>query len=255
MPDTLNCYLGLAIICFVSRSYCKNTPCFAPPLIVETSTPRALSHKAPSNPPLPRTARLGNSCRDSAHTRLRASDPSYSPFPPLRGPVSATTTTVRAPAQLCFECASDFDSYLEWSRRNGMKSVRVLERDARGRAALVEFVAGMLGFEARNVVAYRYPPAGTSIEFRSTGDVIQRLEGRYTFAPLGPAETAMTYELGVAFAFALPDAVRDQIGEAIARTALEDLRRHIENRARLNQIRRRFEGGGGGRGGGGGGAP
>ncbi len=38
----------------------------------------------------------------------------------------------------------------------------------------------------------------------------------------------MTYELGVGFAFALPAFARARISGAIARTALADLRRHIE---------------------------
>ena len=180
-------------------------------------------------------------------------DPDYSPFPPVSVPITKTTISVQAPAQLCLEAASDFDNYLEWSRRNGMKSVRVLERDSRGRGRLVEFTAGTLGVDMRNVVEYRYPPDGASIEFRAaSGDVIQRLEGRYTFAPSGPGLTTMSYELGIGFAFSLPDFAREQVGGAIARTALEELRHYIENRARRIQIMRRFSRGGGGGGGGGG---
>jgi hypothetical protein len=173
-----------------------------------------------------------------------AGDTSEGPFPPIRGPVTSTTVSVRAPLQICFDSTADFDNYLEWSQRNGMKSVRVLDRDPRGRGLLVEFTAGALGVDVRNVVAYRYPADGASIEFRRhSGDVIERLEGRYTFAPVGPGETRMTYELGIGFAFSLPDFAREQIGGAIARTALEDLRRHIEARARRLQFRRRFGGG------------
>ena len=162
-----------------------------------------------------------------------AGDTSERPFPPIQGPISSTTVSVRAPLQICFDCASDFDNYLEWSQPNGMKAVRVLARDPRGRGSLVEFTTGKFGLNFRNVVAYRYPADGTSIEFRcQSGDVIQRLEGRYTFAPAGPGETRMTYELGVGFAFILPNFARNQISGAIARTALTELRRYIESKAR-----------------------
>jgi hypothetical protein len=175
-----------------------------------------------------------------------AGDTSEGPFPPIQGPITTTTISVRAPLQICFDSASDFDNYLEWSQRNGMKSVRVLARDPRGRGLLVEFTAGAIGLDVRNVVAYRYPADGASIEFRlRSGDVIQRLEGRYTFASVGPGETKMTYELGIGFAFSLPDFAREQISGSIARTALDELRRHIEGRARRLQVRRRFGGGDG----------
>jgi hypothetical protein len=193
-----------------------------------------------------RTINVPQPARRRPLLNLHALNPSEAPFPPVTGPITITKVSVRAPPQLCLEIASDFEKYMEWSRGNGMKSVRVLERDARGRGVLVEFTAGTFGFDVRNVVAYRYPTDGASLEFRiSSGDVIQRLEGRYTFTPAGPGITAMSYELGIGFAFNLPDFAREQIGGAIARTALEELRQYIENQARRIQIMRRFSRSGG----------
>ena len=101
---------------------------------------------------------------------------------------------IDAPLQRCFDIAADLERAPEW--QGVMRSVEVVERDADGRASLVdvELDSGVV----KNAIRMRFTfdePDGMRWS-RESGD-LKSLEGRWTFAALGPDRTRATYSLEI----------------------------------------------------------
>ena len=106
----------------------------------------------------------------------------------------AESREIDAPVQRCFDIAADLERAPEW--QGVMRSVEVLERDADGRAALVdvELDSGVV----KNAIRMRFTydePHGMRWT-RVSGD-LKSLEGSWTFEPLGDARTRATYKLDI----------------------------------------------------------
>lgn len=124
------------------------------------------------------------------------------------------TREIDAPIERVFAIAADIDRAPEW--QGVMKSVDVLERDADGRASLVdvELDSGVV----KNAIRMRFTydePAGLRWT-RESGD-LKSLVGSWEFAELGDGRTRATYSLEIGLNRALSLLRRTIRGPAEAR--------------------------------------
>ncbi|EKX51916.1 hypothetical protein GUITHDRAFT_102529 [Guillardia theta CCMP2712] len=136
--------------------------------------------------------------------------------------------TIEASAQDCFTAATTYEDYPKWA--GCTKAVKVLERRASdGLAVLVEFVMGIFGFTSRNKMKYTYDKP-RCMSWHITEGGIKELDGRYDFISLGPERTKVVYKLRVEPGFFLPKMIKRATSRAVAKMALEDLKRFTEQR-------------------------
>ncbi len=121
----------------------------------------------------------------------------------------------------------DFESYPEWAR--SVKEARIVEHDAEGRAAKVEFrvAPGPLP-EVRYVLRYTYTPDGISWEYVE-GD-LKDVRGSYALEETD-GRTTVTYHLAIdPGRLPLPGFVKARAAREITRVALKELKRRVEAR-------------------------
>jgi ribosome-associated toxin RatA of RatAB toxin-antitoxin module len=133
---------------------------------------------------------------------------------------------VAASAGKCWGVATDYESYPEWAR--DVKHVDVLERDAEGRGAKVEYRVAGLGRSVRYVLEYDYADAPNAFSWKLVeGDVLRRLDGRYGFEPEGDG-TRVTYDLVVDISIPIPGLLKRRAAGMIMGTALKELKKEAE---------------------------
>jgi ribosome-associated toxin RatA of RatAB toxin-antitoxin module len=126
----------------------------------------------------------------------------------------------------CYAVAIDFEHYPDWAR--DVKSVTVLERDAEGRGAKVEYRAAGLGRSFRYTLQYDYTAAPDSFSWSLVeGEHLRALDGTYTFAPDGDG-TRVEYELAVDLSMPLPGFMKRRAAGMIMGTALKELKKAVE---------------------------
>jgi hypothetical protein len=119
----------------------------------------------------------------------------------------------------------DFESYPEWAR--SVKEARIVERDAEGRPAQVEFrvAPGPLP-EVRYILRYSYEPDGISWEYVE-GD-LKDVRGSYALEETD-GRTRVTYHLAIdPGRLPLPGFVKARAAREITRVALKELKRRVE---------------------------
>ena len=130
----------------------------------------------------------------------------------------------------CFAVVADVERYPEWVA--DVKEVRVLERDAEGRALVVAFRAGAFGRSTSYVLAYDYAHAPGEISWtQREGDITSRLDGRYRFAAGDSSSTMVDYELAVELRVPIPGFVKRRAEAHILHAAVRDLKARIESGA------------------------
>ena len=104
------------------------------------------------------------------------------------------TVEIDAPIERCFEIAADIENAPDW--QGSFKDLEVLEKDADGRAELVETSsdAKVKTVKARLRFSYEEPDRITWVQEK--GDV-KSLDGWWTFEDLGDGRTRATYGLDV----------------------------------------------------------
>ena len=147
------------------------------------------------------------------------------------GKFSERSRVVQAPLEACFAAAADVDRYQEWCH-HGLKKLLVLERDdGTLLAKTIKMDVGKFGIRAVSTLEIDYPaPHGSQIRFTCTkGEAIQRIDATYSFVPEPgfPTATRITYKLGLCFAFAIPELIRDKFVDTILTTAIEMLETRI----------------------------
>ena len=135
---------------------------------------------------------------------------------------------IAAPAQRCFDVATDFEQYPRWAR--DVKRATVVSRDADGRAEQVAFRAAALGKSVEYTLGYDYSDAPHSFSWRLVegGLLLRRLDGTYRFEPEGPDATRVHYDLVVDLKAPLPRAIKHRAASLIMGNALRELKRHLE---------------------------
>lgn len=132
-----------------------------------------------------------------------------------------------APARVMAVIA-DYGAYPEWVQ--GMKAVRVLETDARGRGRRVAFHVSTAGIEARYTLTYSYAPRNGGVSWTSAdaSGAVKDVEGEYDLQPT-PGGTLVSYRLRLDLAISLPGFLRRQAEKTIVTSALANLKTRVEN--------------------------
>ena len=144
------------------------------------------------------------------------------------------TIVIEASVADCFAAATGFEEYPLWA--GGIQDLRVLEPARNGQpATLVEWTMGMFGITTKNRMRYSFEvPGGGSahratMKWHVTEGGVKELVGRYEFVSLGPSKTKVIYNLFVEPGFPLPDMVKRATNRAVAKAALQDLKRFTES--------------------------
>ena len=139
---------------------------------------------------------------------------------------------ISAPLERCFAIAADLDHVPEW--HGAMTAVDVLDRDADGRATLVESEMDASVTRVRMRLRFSYEEPGAIRWTRESGD-LRSLEGSWRFEPGGDGLTLATYalEIGVGRRLAIVvrtirGPVRDRVEALLADRPVEGLKARAE---------------------------
>jgi len=140
------------------------------------------------------------------------------------------TVEIEAPRVRCYEVAADVEGSPEW--QGTLQEVEVLERDAEGRALVVETLSDAMVKKVRSWLRFTYdPPGGLSWE-QEKGDT-KWLTGSWTFEELAEAQTRATYGLrtdpGRVLGLLLRGPVEGKVKELLTKSAAEGLKQHLES--------------------------
>jgi ribosome-associated toxin RatA of RatAB toxin-antitoxin module len=136
------------------------------------------------------------------------------------------TAEVDATPQQCFDLLTDYERLPEW--QGAVRSASILERDAQGRGAVVEYEV-----DARvKTVRYRLrqvydEPARLASEY--LGGDFRDFSGEWRFVALDDRRTRVELDLRIDPGRFVPGPVRGVIADAVMRRALRDLKTHLES--------------------------
>ncbi len=141
------------------------------------------------------------------------------------------TVEIDAPRERCYEIAADIAGAPEW--QGTLEDVEVLERDADGRALVVETLSDAMVKKVRAQLRFTYqPPEGLTWE-QEKGDA-KSLTGSWDFEDLGEGRTRATYGLrtdpGRMLGLLLRGPVEGKVKEMLTKSAAEGLKEHAEGR-------------------------
>lgn len=140
---------------------------------------------------------------------------------------ASQTTIIHGTPQDCFATAIEFERYPEWAK--DVKEAVVRERDAHGRATLVEFRASALGRSTHYTLAYDYTGAPERMSWRLVrGDIMRAVDGAYTFTPTPDGDTQVQYDLSIELVVPLPGFVKRRAEVRILNT-LKELKARVES--------------------------
>jgi ribosome-associated toxin RatA of RatAB toxin-antitoxin module len=122
---------------------------------------------------------------------------------------------------------ADFESYPEWV--DGIRSAEIRVRDDQGRGREVAFEFSAMGFSASYTLVYEYEPydGGVGWTTKEASGAVKDIEGQYVIEPLN-GDTEVTYRLQVQTAVRLPSFVKRRADRQAITTALEGLKRRVE---------------------------
>jgi ribosome-associated toxin RatA of RatAB toxin-antitoxin module len=136
------------------------------------------------------------------------------------------TAEVDATPQQCFDLLTDYERLPEW--QGAVRSASIIERDAQGRGAVVEYEV-----DARvKTVRYRLrqvydEPARLASEY--LGGDFRDFSGEWRFVALDARRTRVELDLRIDPGRFVPGPVRGVIADAVMRRALRDLKTHLES--------------------------
>jgi ribosome-associated toxin RatA of RatAB toxin-antitoxin module len=139
------------------------------------------------------------------------------------------STAIDASPEAVFAVASDLERYPEW--QDFLQKVSVRERDADGRATLVEAEADAKVTALRLVLrATREEPR--RVAWRSEGGDVKSISGAFDIAEAGPGRSRATFGLevdpGFKLGLLLRGAVADRLRDRVLSGMLDGLRRRAE---------------------------
>jgi ribosome-associated toxin RatA of RatAB toxin-antitoxin module len=102
------------------------------------------------------------------------------------------TVEIAAPLQRCYDIAADIRRAPEW--QGSLKEVDVIERDADGRAALVDTESDAKVKTVKATLRFSYDPP-RRIDWEQERGEVKSLRGWWVFEDLGEGRTRATYGL------------------------------------------------------------
>ena len=138
------------------------------------------------------------------------------------------STTIAAAPDAVLAILLDFPRYPEWAK--DLKSVEVLGTDDQGRATDVRFRAAGFGRSTNYTLTYDHSEANVLAWVLSEGDIMRKLDGRYTLTPVDGG-TQVDYELEVELVIPLPGFIKNRSQGKIMHTALGELKSFAERSA------------------------
>jgi ribosome-associated toxin RatA of RatAB toxin-antitoxin module len=132
---------------------------------------------------------------------------------------------IRAPRERCYSALLDVDALPRWQR--ALREARVLERDAEGRPAVLEYVVDAKVRTVRYRIRQSYRPPEV-IRSEYLGGDFRDFGGEWRFAALAPDRTRVELDLRIDPGRLVPGPVRSLIADAVMRRALDDLKAHLE---------------------------
>lgn len=136
---------------------------------------------------------------------------------------------IEAPVERCFEIAAHIEGAPEW--QGSLKDVEVLERDAEGRAALVETESDAKVKAVKARLRFSYDPPGSIRWVQEKGDT-KSLEGSWDLEDLGDGRTRATYALtadpGRVLGMLLRGPAEGRVRDFLLGGAAEGLKRQAE---------------------------
>jgi len=140
------------------------------------------------------------------------------------------TVEIEAPIERCYEIAADIENAPEW--QGSLREVDVLERDAEGRAELVETKSDAKVKTVSTRLRFSYDPPNEIRWTQEKGDV-KSLVGWWDLEDLGDGRTRATYALeadpGRMLGMMLRGPVVDQVRNFLLGGAAEGLKRQAES--------------------------
>jgi ribosome-associated toxin RatA of RatAB toxin-antitoxin module len=135
---------------------------------------------------------------------------------------------IDATPQDCFDALTDFERLPEW--QGAVRDVQVLERDAEGRAAVVEYEVDARVKRVRYRLRQIYDePHRLASEY--LGGDFRDFRGEWRFKPLAGGRTRAELDLRIDPGRFVPGPLRSAISDAVMRRALTDLQRHFATAA------------------------
>ena len=120
---------------------------------------------------------------------------------------------------------SALEEYPSWTE--GMQSVTVNARDARGRALEATFVVSSGPINDTVTLAYTWHESSLSWQL-VRGSTLTKLDGSYAWQQVGD-HTEVTYQLSVDLTIGLPGIFRRAAEKQIVSTALQGLKKKVES--------------------------
>ena len=140
------------------------------------------------------------------------------------------TVEIDAPIERCYAIAADIDNAPSW--QGSLRSVEVLERDAEGRAVLVNTRSDAKVKEIRTRLRFSFEPPASIRWVQEKGDM-SALEGAWQLEDLGDDRTRATYALaadpGRVLGMLLRGPAQDRIRDFLLGDAAEGLKRRAEH--------------------------
>ena len=139
------------------------------------------------------------------------------------------TVEINAPLAKVYEIAADVPGAPEWNP--AMESVDVIEKDAQGRAELVEVVADVKVKKSKSILRFSYNEPSGLTWLQEKGDV-KSVDGRWELSEIDADHTRATYALeidpGRMLGMLLRGPVEGQVKEYLTKGAAEGLKSHAE---------------------------
>jgi carbon monoxide dehydrogenase subunit G len=130
------------------------------------------------------------------------------------------------PAEI-MEAIADFESYPDWVA--GIRSAEVRARDDQDRGSEVAYEFSAMGFDATYTLVYEYEDGDRGIRWttKEASGAVRDIEGEYELEPLN-GDTRVTYRLAVELGVSLPGFLKRRADKQAITTALEGLRKRVE---------------------------
>jgi ribosome-associated toxin RatA of RatAB toxin-antitoxin module len=139
------------------------------------------------------------------------------------------TIEIDAPPQACFDALTDIEHLPEW--QSAVCAAEVIEPDAEGRAAVVEYVVDARFKKVHYRLRQTYdPPRLVRSEY--LGGDFRDFAGEWRFLDLPVDRTKVELDLRIDPGRFVPGPLRSAISDAVMRRALRDLKAYVE-RARV----------------------